>query len=202
MKLISLSESHSADITKALKEGKTIVYPTETCYGLGCDATNQDAVDTIFKIKQRQREKPLLVVMPSIEMARQYVVWTELIDQLATTYWPGPLTVIASAKEGTDIAKGALASDGTIAFRITDYPIAVELSTSLGLPLVSTSANISSMDSPYDIDAVRAMFDSAEVQPDIVIDAGELAYKAPSTIVKTTNNEIEIVRQGELIVNL
>lgn len=202
MNIIPLSKAQPTELTTALKAGKTIVYPTETCYGLGCDATNQAAVDEIFAIKQRQKDKPLLVVMPSIEMAREYVVWTETIDTLANTYWPGPLTVVAQAKEGTSLARGVLAEDGTVAFRITDYPVAVELATTIGLPLVSTSANISAQQSPYDIEAVTKMFHGQQHQPDIVIDAGELVYQSPSTIVSTTNNHIEIIRQGELIVSL
>jgi L-threonylcarbamoyladenylate synthase len=202
MTIIPLKDAKPKEIVEALKEGQTIVYPTETCYGLGCEATNQASVDQIFSIKQRQTDKPLLVVMPSIEMARDYVIWTETIDTLATTYWPGPMTVVATAKPGTGLAKGVIADDGTVAFRITDYPVAVELSTALGVPLVSTSANISAQESPYDIASVHAMFQHATPQPDIIIDAGVLPHAAPSTIVKVIDTSIEILRQGERIVSL
>lgn len=202
MEIIQLTDIHPEQIAQELRNGKTIVYPTETCYGLGCDATNQDAVDNIYAIKQRQKDKPLLVVMPSIEMAREYVVWSKTINALATRYWPGPLTVVAQVQERGELASGVIAADNTIAFRITEYPVAAELSSIVKKPLVSTSANISTLASPYDIKDVVEMFSNADVRPDIIIDAGPLYHKAPSTIVKTDGDSFEILRQGELIVTL
>ncbi len=89
-----LTECNLAEIVFELLNGKTLVFPTETSYGLGCDATNQPAVDKIFKIKGRSSDKPLLVVVPAIEMAKKYLIWNELLEKIATRYWPGPLTVV------------------------------------------------------------------------------------------------------------
>ena len=133
------------EIVRALENGKTIVYPTETCYGLGCDAANQKAVERIFEIKQRQKEKSLLVVAPNIAMMTDFVVWNKALQELADKYWPGPLTVVVKTRQDSGLAKGVVANDGTIAFRITSHPLAAELSEKLGRPLVSTSANLSSL---------------------------------------------------------
>ncbi len=82
-----------------LRQGKVVVFPTETSYGLGCDAANQDAVNKIFKIKGRTSDKPLLVVVPTVEMAKKYLVWNETIERIANSYWPGPLTVVGEYLE-------------------------------------------------------------------------------------------------------
>lgn len=89
-----LTGCNLAQIVVDLLAGKTIVFPTETSYGLGCDATNQAAVDRIFKIKGRGSDKPLLVVVPTVEMAKKYLRWSPIIEKISARYWPGPLTVV------------------------------------------------------------------------------------------------------------
>ncbi|KKW09314.1 MAG: hypothetical protein UY44_C0004G0029 [Candidatus Kaiserbacteria bacterium GW2011_GWA2_49_19] len=91
-----LTECNLAQIVVELLNGKTVVFPTETSYGLGCDATNQEAVDRIFKIKERRGDKPLLVVVPTVAMAKKYLVWNNLLEKIASKYWPGAVTVVGS----------------------------------------------------------------------------------------------------------
>ncbi|MBH41135.1 MAG: threonylcarbamoyl-AMP synthase [Candidatus Magasanikbacteria bacterium] len=200
MKTILQKDADIPCIAKELRKGKTIVYPTETCYGLGCDGTNQHAVDTIFRIKKRQTDKPLLVIMADITMAQKYVVWSDVLENIARKFWPGPLTVVADLAHENGLADGVKSKNNTLAFRITDHPLAAALSEQLAAPLVATSANISSMESPYDITHVHAMFDSQRIQPDIVIDAGDLPHKIGSTIVSVQENTLQILRQGEVII--
>lgn len=188
-------------IVDALKEGKTIVYPTETCYGLGCDATNKQAVNKVFQIKQRQEDKPVLMLVPDEEMALKYVIWNEKLESLSQKYWPGPLTVVVHAVEDSGLASGVEAEDGTVAFRVTNHPLVSRLSTSLGKPLVSTSANIASLESPYDSSIIIKMFENQENQPDIIINAGELPYHSPSTVVRVSGNKVNVLRQGEIILD-
>ena len=97
--MIILTEQNLFEAVEYLKAGKTIVFPTETSYGLGCDAANQEAVNKIFKIKGRKSDKPLLVVVPTIEMAKKYLVWNNLLEDLASRYWPGPLTLVGKYLE-------------------------------------------------------------------------------------------------------
>ena len=87
MKIIN--RENISEAVGQIVEGKVIVFPSETSYGLSCDATNQEAVDKIFKIKGRPSDKPLLIVVPSVEMAKKYLEWNEQIDELAKKYWPG-----------------------------------------------------------------------------------------------------------------
>jgi len=200
MTIIKQENLNIEDIIQALRNGKVIVYPTETVYGLGCDATNQEAVDKIFKIKQRQEDKSVLVVASHVDMMVEYVSWSKKLYELSDKYWPGPLTVVVSAREDCNLAKGVLAGDGTVAFRITNHLLAGELSEKLGGPLVSTSANITAQESSYDVENVIKIFEEEEFRPDIIIDAGELPHRSPSTIIKVEGDIVEVLRQGELIV--
>lgn len=89
-----LTECNLAQLVVDLLAGKTVVFPTETSYGLGCAATNQAAVDKIFKIKGRGSDKPLLVVVPTVEVAKKYLVWNTTLEKVAQKYWPGAVTVV------------------------------------------------------------------------------------------------------------
>jgi len=202
MDVVQIQDISAEALMARLKDGATMVYPTETCYGLGCDATNASVVQKIFSIKHRQKDKPLLTLMADKEMAMRFVVWSERLNTLADRYWPGPLTVVASVLPDVGLPEGVVADDGTIAFRITDHPFAEDVCRALGSPLVSTSANISDMGSPYDIAEVRRMFEGQTDQPDIIIDAGPLPHRAPSTIVRVVGDQVEVLRQGEVIIDM
>ncbi|MFA4831475.1 MAG: L-threonylcarbamoyladenylate synthase [Patescibacteria group bacterium] len=202
MQTIKQENLNLEEVVAALRAGQTIVYPTETCYGLGCDATNQSAVDRVFRIKQRQKDKTVLVVVPDESMVVEYIEWNETIEKLARRYWPGPLTIVAYARANTGLADGVVAKNGTAAFRVVDHPIASALSAGLGKPLVSTSANISSYESPYSFEKVADMFGGQEDQPDILIDAGELLAKSVSTVARVKKGSIQILRQGVVVVEL
>ncbi|MFH1947024.1 MAG: L-threonylcarbamoyladenylate synthase [Candidatus Magasanikbacteria bacterium] len=201
MHILKQENLNTLEIVEELKKGKTLVYPTETVYGLGCDATNQSAVDKIFEIKKRQENKSVLVLVPSVAMAMSYVEWNEKLEKISQKYWPGPLTVVMKAKPDCQLAKGVVAEDGTVAFRVTGHPLCSEISEALNRPLVSTSANITFQKSPSDIKGVLEIFGKAEVKPDMVIDAGELPCISPSTIIKIKDGEVVVLRQGELVID-
>jgi L-threonylcarbamoyladenylate synthase len=202
MKVIIGKNVNISEIVAYLKEGRTLVYPTETCYGLGCDAGNQLAVDAVFDIKKRQRDKSMLVVAPSVSMMMEYVVWSRVLQRIADTYWPGPLSVVANVREDCELAAGVIGNDGTVAFRVSSHPVVKQLTQGLERPLVSTSANIATQESPYDILNVLGMFEGQKYKPDIIIDAGTLPHKCPSTVVKVEGEKVVVLRQGEIVVDL
>ena len=82
-----------------LKEGKVIVYPTETCYALGCDATSEKACKRIFEIKKRSKEKKLPIIVANLKMAKEYACFDKDALKLAKAFWPGPLTLLLKKKE-------------------------------------------------------------------------------------------------------
>jgi L-threonylcarbamoyladenylate synthase len=201
---ISLQSSDALERALAtLRMGGTLVYPTETCYGLGCDARNSEAVGRVFDIKMREKGKPVLVIADDSALFMKYVERNETIEELARTYWPGPLTIVATLKDGggQGLATGVIGENNSIAFRVTSHPFAAALTRELGAPLVSTSANISTHSDPYDIDYIVDMFHDKKNQPDMIIDAGDLPHHSPSTIVRVeVDGTKTILRQGEIII--
>ena len=184
-----------------LLSGKVLVLPSETSYGLSCLANNQEAVNKIFAIKKRGKNKSLLVIAPTIKMAKKYLEWNDLLDKLAKKYWPGALTIISGVKsevKKNDLAKGVVSEKNTLALRVTDQPILKYLSSKLALPLVSTSANISGIESTHDVDEVIEAFGKRQEQPDAVFDYGRLLICRPTTVASVINGKVEILRQGEV----
>lgn len=200
MKIIPIKQVNIPELIDLLKIGKIIIYPTETCYGLGCDATNQNAVDRLNKIKQRGESKSFLVLASDTAMVRQYVEWNGMAEELAKKYWPGALTMILTATFPSSLARGVVKDDGTTAFRVTSHPFASALTKHLGLPLVSTSANIGGADNLYSSAAVISQFEHADSAPDYIIDSDILPEVPPSTIVSFVHGKVEVVRQGSIIV--
>jgi len=186
-----------------LKSGKVIIFPTETSYGLGCDATNQEAVDRIFKIKGRRGDKPLLVVVPTVEMAKEYLEWNDLLEEIAIKHWPGAVTVVGHTPlikggRGGMLANGVVGQDNTVAVRVTNAEIPKYLSEQLGRPVVATSANLADTGDVYDSVELIKMYENREFQPDAIIDLGILPANPPTTIVSVVGGELKMLRQGEV----
>ncbi|TAN33553.1 threonylcarbamoyl-AMP synthase [Patescibacteria group bacterium] len=199
--MIILKKSEIEKIFIALKSGQIVVFPTETSYGLGCDAANQKAVDKIFKIKKRPKSKPLLVVASSVAMAKEYLVWNKTIGKLAKQYWHDPLTIVASlsfrARRGIPFRLAAgVVSNNTLALRVTSHPLAKKLCAALGRPLVATSANIGGEGDIYNSSDIIKKFAGKKYAPDFLLDAGKLPRRKPSTIVSVKFEKIKIIRQG------
>ena len=122
-----------------LKEGKVIIYPTDTIWGIGCDATNYDAVEKIYKVKERSKGKGLIVLVDSIEMLKDYVNNLPPIAPDIIRAAKNPLSVIYSESKG--LAKN-VSSDGSICIRVVDNDFCKALIAKLGHPITSTSANL------------------------------------------------------------
>jgi L-threonylcarbamoyladenylate synthase len=129
-----------------LKRGGVILYPTDTIWGIGCDATNEEAVKRIYKIKQRSDSKALLVLLDAYEKLEYYVEEVPEIVSDLVTLSDKPLSIIFSG--AMNLASNLIAEDGSIGIRITKEPFSQKLCRRFGKPLVSTSANISGEPSP------------------------------------------------------
>jgi L-threonylcarbamoyladenylate synthase len=178
----------------ALERGEVIVFPTETLYGLGADASNQKAVEKVFQLKGRDPRTPIPVIVADEKMLRLLVAEVSPITQkLMKHFWPGPLTLVLPARAGTP--KQLLNKTGGIGVRISSQPIATQLVKELGRPLTATSANPSGRQAASTVQAAKDYFTG---QVDIFIDGGRLPSKIGSTVVKITGEKIEIVREGEI----
>ncbi|MDR2833155.1 MAG: threonylcarbamoyl-AMP synthase [Streptococcaceae bacterium] len=139
------------EITKTselIKSGKLVAFPTETVYGLGADATNEQAVKKVYEAKGRPSDNPLIVHVDGLEMVEKYAAFIpEITRVLASKYWPGPLTMILPLKENTlsSVVTGGLR---TVAFRMPNNQATLALIKTSKLPLVGPSANTSGKPSP------------------------------------------------------
>lgn len=168
-----------------------VVFPTDTAYALGCDATDPKAVRRIFGIKDREPGKALPMIVADMKMAKKFFLFSAHALRLAKRHWPGPLSIILPVR-GKKIARSAL-SMGTAAVRVPDSKIARGLSRMLGAPIIATSANVSGMPAAY---SIRALSLPVKVP---IIDAGALPRRKASTIVRIAENgTVEVLRQGPI----
>ncbi len=177
---------------EALKAGKTILYPTDTIWGLGCDATNEEACQRILEIKKRPENKSFVLLADSFQMIEKYIpefasVCYDLAD-LAET----PLTIIYPNAQG--LAKSVLAADDSVGIRLTKDPLCLALIRSIRKPIVSTSANLSGEPSPTCFDDI-----SSEIKENVdSIVKERLTEKRtqPSQIIKIgLDSSVEIIRK-------
>ena len=129
-----------------LKKGGTILYPTDTVWGVGCDASNADAVDKIYKLKQREETKSLICLVSDFKMLQQYVEEVPEVAYDILKFATKPTTIIYDRP--LRIAENLIAADNTLAIRVVRDPFCSKLIRKLKRPLVSTSANISGQPTP------------------------------------------------------
>ena len=175
---------------EALLNSQVILYPTDTVWGLGCDATNIDAVAKIFKLKSRVESKSLVVLVSSIEMLRTYVdtVPQKAIDIISTT--KNPTTIIYNNPKG--LAANAIALDNTIAIRIPSHDYCLDIINKLGKPIISTSANISGESTPKSFSEISLPILEG-VDYVVNLEQDKITDKS-STILKLVGNDIEVIR--------
>ncbi|MES2873616.1 MAG: L-threonylcarbamoyladenylate synthase [Bacteroidota bacterium] len=166
---------------EVLKEGGLILYPTDTIWGIGCDATNKEAVDKIFKLKGRSAEKSLIILLDTDNKLQSYVKEVPEIAYDLIEFAENPLTIVYSGAK--NLAPNAIAADGTVGIRIVRHEFCTQLLNRFRKPIISTSANISGESSPL------SFFDiSPEIKQgvDYIVDWDQhVASNArPSTIMK------------------
>jgi L-threonylcarbamoyladenylate synthase len=138
-----------------LKNGGIILYPTDTIWGIGCDATNPAAVEKIFQIKSRSENKSLLILVNGIQMIERYVAEIPDIVYELTSVSDNPLTIIYPS--GKNLAPGVCNEDGSVGIRICHDEFCSELINRFRKPIVSTSANFSGKPSPENFSAIEPL---------------------------------------------
>ncbi len=191
--MIGFMKQEIKNSLEVLRKGGTILYPTDTIWGIGCDATNPKAVQKVFKIKKRMENRSLIILLDRKEQLYKYVkgiptIILDLIENVNT-----PITVIyPNAK---NLAKNIIATDGTIAIRLVNYEFCYKLIRTFGKPIVSTSANITGQPAPL---VFKDIPEEILNQVDYVVNLAheEIRATKPSTIIKLkTNGEFEIIRK-------
>ncbi|MBI4811023.1 MAG: threonylcarbamoyl-AMP synthase [Ignavibacteriales bacterium] len=180
------------DVASVIERGGVILYPTDTIYGLGCDAFKKKAVERIFQIKKRSPQNPALVLAGSNSMVEELVA--DISDSAANLmkhFWPGPLTIVFRACKG--IHPLLVSRTGKIGIRIPDNNFCLKLLTRCQTPIVSTSANISGEVIMSTFNSLRDVFLE---KVDMLVDGGDLKSTLPSTVVDVSEEKLIILREG------
>lgn len=199
-----VSSSVAGDMSYAaerIRSGFLVGFPTETVYGLGANALNADAVKNVFVVKGRPSTDPLIVHVEDAEAAFA-TLWTvdketlEIARMLAAKFWPGPLTMVATAAACLPVE--VTGSSGFVGLRVPNHPVALQLIRESGCPIAAPSANVFGHVSPTT--AAHVMADLASRDPQLtVIEGGSCAIGIESTVVKLLGNrQLEVIRRGKV----
>lgn len=199
MKIIQLTQENYAQVASEAKavlgSGGLVIFPTETTYGAGVDATNNEAVQKLLRYKSKREGKPLSIAVTDKSMAEQYVELNESAKKTYARFLPGPVTVVSKGKG--NVAEGVESEFGTLGVRIPDYPFVLQLLKELQKPITATSANASGKKRPYTIQDIFDNISEKQKQLiDLVIDAGTLPPNEPSTVIDTTLSTPIVLRPG------
>jgi L-threonylcarbamoyladenylate synthase len=178
---------------KILQEGGTILYPTDTIWGIGCDATNTEAVQKIYQLKQRDEAKSMIILLDTENKLESYVSEVNPLAYDLIEYAENPLTLVMPGAK--NISPALIAADGSIAIRVTSNQFCQQLIQRLRKPLVSTSANISGKPSPQYFSQIdQEIIDGVDYVVDI--DQHSKEIKNPSTIMKLApDGRFEFIRR-------
>ncbi len=185
--------SHAAQI---IRKGGIIAHLTDTLYGLGADATNASAVAKVFKIKSRDKTKPLLILVESIEAAEEIGIFNIQAKQIAAAFWPGPLTLVLQRQEICCIAKEINPVSNTIAIRVPSRKKTLHLLSETSVPITGPSANLEGEEPADNAKDIMNIFGS---KVDLILDAGVCHNIIPSTLVDLTSSKVRIIREGAIL---
>ncbi|MDR1225915.1 MAG: threonylcarbamoyl-AMP synthase [Prevotellaceae bacterium] len=179
-------------ILDVLRGGGAMLYPTDTLWGIGCDATNEKAVAKVFEIKKRAPSKSLIVLVDGEDMLDRYVRKVPEIARTVVALSTTPLTVIYP--EGVGFARGVCAPNGAIAIRVVDHDFCRQIIRKLGRPIVSTSANLAGEKAPENFSEI-----SEEVKSSVDVTVSEKFEGAPtrqasSIIQLSVDGQVRVIR--------
>jgi L-threonylcarbamoyladenylate synthase len=179
-------------IADMVRQGGTLVYPTETIYGLGGDAFNPQTIEAVYALKGRDTRKPLSVIIPSAAWVERLAAEiTPAARNLMNNFWPGPLTIVFKAAPGVPAA--LTANSGTIAVRVSSLPFCSSLALAANCPLIATSANLAGGANCL---RVQDLPPGIMEQADAVVDGGVLTASLASMVVDATGKDVKILREG------
>jgi L-threonylcarbamoyladenylate synthase len=198
MEIIKLGTPNSiTEAIKILRKGGIIIYPTETCYGVGVDATSTIAVSKLLKYKKRPEGKAISIGCTSQKMASKYVEINKTAENLYENFLPGPVTIISKSKKKVD--KRLESENGNLGIRISSHPYITNVIRLLGTPVTTTSANSAGKKTPYSIDDIlENLSQNQKEMIDLIIDAGELPKNLASTVIDTTTEDLRTYRYGAI----
>ena len=181
---------------RLIKKGEVVVCPTDTGYAFSVNALDTRAVTKVFHLKGRSYSNPIHIAVNSMEMAAKYAHVDESVRYLAEHYLPGALTLVLPKKES--VPSLLVAGLDSVGIRIPDNKIILLLVEMTGLPLTTTSANISGRPTPYTVEEVIEQLDMNIQNIALILDQGPLRIRELSTIVDMTTSPPQLIRQGRV----
>ncbi|HVT01322.1 MAG TPA: L-threonylcarbamoyladenylate synthase [Patescibacteria group bacterium] len=176
---------------KVLKKGGVIIYPTDTAFGIGCKVDEEQVINKLFKLRRRPKEKAVPILVSSIKMAEDYAEINPKAKALMEKYWPGGLTIIVKAKKDK-IPFLARGGGETVGLRMPNHKTTLALIRKINTPLIGCSANFAGEATPYKfLDLNKDLIKKV----DYVL-MGRTSAKLASTVVDTTGDRLNIVREG------
>jgi L-threonylcarbamoyladenylate synthase len=180
------------DAAAVIRKGGVIAFPTRCLYGMGADAFNPDAVGRIFKIKQRNAQNPILILIDDPIRLKSLVTHISAAAKaIAERFWPGRVTLVFDA--GAQVPEYLTAGTGKIGIRLAAHPVAAALAGAIQSPVTGTSANVSGCPGCHQIGDLRS---EVAQQLDLILDAGPLEGGRGSTVVDVTEEVPRILREG------
>ncbi len=197
MQILGVSTKDQEEAVNILAKGGLVIYPTETAYGAGVDATNKLAVGKLLEFKKRPTGKAISIACSSYSMAQSYVIINKAADNLYKEFLPGPLTIVSFSKNKVD--KRLESEDSTLGVRIPNNEFALGMIEKLKRPVTATSANSFGNATPYSIESIlENLTEKQKSIVDLIIDAGHLPKRLTSTVVDTTRNTLRTFRKGAI----
>ena len=197
-KYIDLRDNYSKELlnvaSRYIKDGKLVIFPTETVYGIGADGLNDKAVENIFIAKGRASDNPLILHVSSVDMINKIAyIESKLEKKIIEAFFPGPLTIVLKKK---DIVPGIVCANlDTVAVRMPENRIAHDLIELADTPIAAPSANVSGRPSGTNIDDI---YDELGDKVDYIINGGDTNIGLESTVIRIINDEINILRPGKI----
>ncbi len=176
-----------------LARGDLVAFPTETVYGLGGNAFDDRAVAAIFQAKNRPQFNPLIVHVPDIDAARALVEMDARALRLATAFWPGPLTLVLPRTPGSALSYLVSAGLSTVAVRIPDHPVALQVLRAAGVPVAAPSANPSGAVSPT---TAQHVAEGLGKRVSMILDGGPCRVGVESTVLDLSGDQPVLLRPG------
>lgn len=176
---------------KSIKEGKIVVFPTDTVYGIGCDPYNKEAVEKVYRIKNRKQGKLFPVLGFSKNELEKIANFNEKANKIAEKFWPGRLTLILPLKD--EKLKTSMNLENKVAVRVPNNSCALAILEQCNL-IIGTSANVSGMESFVDPDECEKNISDY----DVFVDNGKISSKGESTVIEISEDEVVVHRKGSI----
>ena len=195
LKKEQINDTAIIEISNAIKDGKIVVFPTDTVYGIGTNAYDSNACEKIFEVKGRPKYKPLIVLISDISMLKEIVDYISPAEQkLIDAFWPGQLTIKFKEKEGT-LPDIVTRGEEYFTARLIKDGLMHELIQKAGVPIVAPSANISGSATGIKI---KNIVNELGGKVDYILDYGDIESDDVSTIVQVIEEKVLIIREGKI----